>query len=255
MLRVELIYDADCPNVSHVRRALLEAFSAAGLQPAWTEHDRRSPDSPDYVRQYGSPTILVNGSDAAGTEPTTDASACRLYEDESGKLNGSPPVPRIALALRTARAPERSVSEHRSWWHASASLPGVGAALLPVAGCPACFAASAGILGSLGAGVLLQSAYLFPITAALLGLALFALAYRATARRGYGPLVLGTASACIVVVFKFFYPVDPLVYAGLSGLVAASVWNAWPTPGSRPATGSCRRCVPQQPDRETGNAL
>ena len=37
MLRVELIYDTDCPNIPHARKALLRGFSEVGLQPSWTE--------------------------------------------------------------------------------------------------------------------------------------------------------------------------------------------------------------------------
>jgi hypothetical protein len=98
-------------------------------------------------------------------------------------------------------------------------------------------------LGSLGLGFLLESAYLLPVTIGFLGLALFALAFRATTRRGYGPFVLGTASVGSVLVFKFAHAVAPFVYAGLFGLVAASVWNAWPKRKSE--TGSCPKCVPQ----------
>ena len=60
MPRVELIYDIECPNVQNTRKALLRGFAQAGLQPAWMEWDRKSPDSPSYVRSYGSPTVLVD---------------------------------------------------------------------------------------------------------------------------------------------------------------------------------------------------
>ncbi|MGQ0658414.1 MAG: hypothetical protein ACT4NU_10030 [Chromatiales bacterium] len=69
MLQVELIYDTDCPNVQRTRKAILEGFIEAGLQPSWKEWDRKSPDSPAYVLGYGSPTILVNGRDVAGVAP------------------------------------------------------------------------------------------------------------------------------------------------------------------------------------------
>lgn len=252
MFRVELIYGMDCPNIEHARRALLEGFNEARYQPSWTEWDRKSPESPNYVRDYGSPTILVNGRDVMGAEPVAGTDSCRLYDQGAGKLSGLPPVQSIASALRVGGPSTCEGGSGPGWWRALASLPGVGAALLPVVGCPACWAAATGILGSLGVGVLLESTYLLPITIGFLSLALFALAFRARARRGYGPLMLGIASVGIVLAFKFVYAFNPVVYAGLFGLVAASVWNAWPI--SKPVTGSCPRCVPQQPDLETKNA-
>ena len=246
MLRVEFIYDSDCPNIRHARKALLSAYSEAGRQPSWQEWDRKSPDSPAYARQYGSPTVLVNGRDVAGAAPGEGSDSCRIYDHAPGGLGGVPPVQAIASALGADGTATVGYATQRGsgWWRSLASLPGVGAALLPVGVCPACWPVYAGILGSLGLGFLLESTYLLPMTVGFFGLALFALAFRAETRRGYGPLVLGIASAGSVLAFKFAYAVIPLVWAGLFGLVAASLWNAWPKKRrSRP--GSCPKCVPQ----------
>ena len=48
-MRVELIYDADCPNVAETRANLLQAFAAARLEAKWTECERSSPSSPAYA--------------------------------------------------------------------------------------------------------------------------------------------------------------------------------------------------------------
>jgi len=58
-MKVELIYDADCPNVAETRANMLQAFAAAGLNAKWTEWERSSPSSPAYVADFGSPTVLV----------------------------------------------------------------------------------------------------------------------------------------------------------------------------------------------------
>lgn len=254
MPRVELIYDMDCPNVGHARAALLRGFSEAGLQPSWKEWDRKSPASPAYVRGYGSPTILVDGRDVAGAEPVDGSDSCRIYDHRADGFKGVPPVQGIASALGNAGAPTpaRAPGRGRGWWRFLASVPGVGAALLPVGVCPACWPAYAGILGALGLGFLLDSVYLLPVTIGFLGLALFALAFRARTRRGYRPLALGIASVFCVLLFKFTYVFDPLVYAGLFGLVAASVWNTWPKRKSE--VGSCPKCVEQEPAMEARNA-
>lgn len=230
MPQVELIYDRDCPNVQHARRALLEGFTEAGLDPSWTEWDRRLPASPVYVRQYGSPTILVDGRDIAGAEAVQRSDSCRVYQSAEGSLQGVPPVQDIASALGNAAGhpPARAAARDSSGWWFLTSLPGAGAALLPVGACPACWPAYAGILGSLGLGFLFNSAYVLGATIGFLGLALFGLAFRARTRRGYGPFILGLASVSWVLTFKFAFLSYPLVYAGLAGLVAASVWNVWP---------------------------
>jgi len=254
MPRVELIYDTDCPNVQRARQALIEGFTAAGLQPSWTEWDRKSAESPAHARQYGSPTILVNGRDVAGAEPGEGADSCRIYDQDPGGLSGVPPVRIVASALgRVDKSwAMRPVGRGRGWWRSLALLPGAGAALLPVGLCPACWPAYAGILSSLGLGFLLESVYLLPVTIGFFGLALFALGFRAKTRRGYGPLVLGSVAVGMVLVFKYAYAVDLFVYAGLGGLVAASLWNSWPK--KRIETGSCPNCVTQNQATETGTA-
>lgn len=99
-IRVELVYDRDCPNVDAARAVLRCAFAEIGVAPAWVEWDRSDRDSPDYVRGYGSPTILVDGQDVVGAEPNAEADCCRLYISDAGGLRGVPPVARIVAALR-----------------------------------------------------------------------------------------------------------------------------------------------------------
>jgi hypothetical protein len=66
MRRIELIYDMDCPNVESARGVLRDALAAEGLESEWAEWDRESGDSHEYAREYGSPTILVDGRDVSG---------------------------------------------------------------------------------------------------------------------------------------------------------------------------------------------
>lgn len=77
-------------------------------------------------------------------------------------------------------------------------------------------------------GYALTAKYLLPITAVLLLLALAALLYRASARQGYGPFTIGLAAAAMVLLGKFKWESDPVIYLGIGLLVISSVWNAWP---------------------------
>lgn len=244
MPKVELIYDLDCPNVPAARKALVQAFAACGLQPSWTEWDRNSSESPEHVSGFGSPTVLVDGRDVAGSDRASASDCCRVYEDQGNRLTGVPPVSLVAAALCGLEPGTRDGRGGTGWLRSMVPLPGVGAALLPVGACPACWPAYGGVVSSLGLGFLLKTTYMLPITAAFFGLALFALAYRADTRRGYAPFILGTVSAALAIVFKFAYAVAPAAYLGLAGLVAASLWNAWPRASS--ATGSCPDCVLQR---------
>ncbi len=100
--RVELIYDRDCPNVEAARKSLTEGFAEAQLTAEWVEWERGSDASPPYARSFGSPTILVEGRDVAGTEPSGGADCCRLYRD-AGRLAGAPSPALVAAALRRAQ--------------------------------------------------------------------------------------------------------------------------------------------------------
>ena len=129
------------------------------------------------------------------------------------------------------------------WSRALAILPGAGLTLLPVGVCPACWPAYAGLLGSLGLGFLLESAYLLPLMGAFLALALGTLAYRAKSRRGYGPLALGVVATATALLGKFALDSNALLYLGMALLVGASLWNTWPRKAAR--VGSCGKCAAQ----------
>ncbi|MEJ2347200.1 MAG: hypothetical protein P8076_00795 [Gammaproteobacteria bacterium] len=102
MTRIELVYDRDCPNVAAARRQLRHAIAEAGRVPAWTEWDTRSAETPDRVRGFGSPTILVDGRDVTGEAPVATDACCRIYADGNAGERGVPPKASIVAALRAA---------------------------------------------------------------------------------------------------------------------------------------------------------
>src|SRR5712691_5094225 len=114
------------------------------------------------------------------------------------------------------------------WKQGLLALPGVGVSLLPTLACPLCWPAYAGLLSSVGLGFLISAAYLLPLTAALLVLALAAMALRANNRRGYGPFLLGLVAAAGVLFGKFVWESKPTMYGAVGLLIIASMWNAWP---------------------------
>lgn len=103
MISVELIYDRNCPNVEKARGELLHALQESGLPSHWQEWDCHAPDSPVHVRNYGSPTILINGQDVAGASLSEGADSCRIYWDETGCPRGVPSSETILAGLIKAK--------------------------------------------------------------------------------------------------------------------------------------------------------
>jgi len=76
------------------RENLRKAFETSGIKAEWTEWEQSNENAPDYARQYGSPTILVDGKDIAGGPGDCCApESCRIYE------GGVPSVEMIQTAL------------------------------------------------------------------------------------------------------------------------------------------------------------
>lgn len=238
MPTVELIYDSDCPNVPQARENLLRAFSQVKFAPRWREWDRADVEAPPYTRTYGSPTVLVQGKDIAGSDGA-DAASCRIYASGDGRNQGAPPIDLIVAALSgSPTTPARK----RFGAGIVPLLPAIGAAVMPKLVCPACWPAYAGILSAVGLGFINYSPYLLPLTAVFSAVVLISLAWRAKTRRGYAPLLLGGAATAILLVGKFYFDSDNATYLGIALLVAASLWNTWPR---RQATASCSACVSQ----------
>ena len=120
------------------------------------------------------------------------------------------------------------------------ALPSVGFSMLPKLACPACWPAYAGLLSSVGLGFLISTAYLLPLTAGSLFLAVAALVFRANKRRGYGPFVLGLVAGSAVLLGKFAWESKLTMYSALGLLIVASLWNAWSLRDREAAT--CPEC-------------
>lgn len=98
-MSVELIYFEGCPNVEAARKNLEAALKGAGKNTEWQEWEQNNPAAPGYVKQYGSPTILVDGKDiAGGPDDCCSQGNCRIYPDGTG----IPKQEMILKALETA---------------------------------------------------------------------------------------------------------------------------------------------------------
>src|SRR6266849_8884169 len=116
------------------------------------------------------------------------------------------------------------------------ALPGVGVSMLPKLMCPACWPAYAALLSAVGLGFLISTTYLLPLTVLFLAVAVGSLGFRASSRRGLGPLWMGIAAAALILGGKFYLESTPTTYAGVGLLIVASVWNSWPRRAFRQKT-------------------
>jgi mercuric ion transport protein len=240
-MRVELLFDRDCPNVSATRANLSYALRSAKLPETWTEWDQSAADIPAYALSFGSPTVLVDGSDVGGVSASAAASCCRLYDPGENGARGVPSIALIEAALLRERSPGKICGSKQNLL----TVPGILVSILPFGGCPACWPIYGGVLSSLGMGFMLSSRYLFPLTAIFLFLTLFLLGNRAMTRHGYGPLLLGIAGSALVLSGRFLFEFNMLAYFGVAVVAASSLWNSWPR---RSAAGQCPKCTPSETD-------
>jgi mercuric ion transport protein len=80
--RIQLLVFEGCSHADAARRSLERALAqvdAAGYE----EIDLLAPDTPEDLRRWGSPTILVDGKDVAGAL-RGHAIACRVYAGPDG---------------------------------------------------------------------------------------------------------------------------------------------------------------------------
>jgi hypothetical protein len=98
----------------------------------------------------------------------------------------------------------------------------VAVALLPK--CPVCWSVYAGLSSVLGLSFAVETRYLLPMTLALLGLSVWALAVPAARGRSHAAWLLGLIMAAGVVIAKFVIDSDPWLYASMLGLVLTTLW-------------------------------
>ena len=100
-MNIELVYFEGCPNVDVARKSLREACSALGVKANWKEWDQNNDNIPDHVKDFGSPSILVNGKDVAGgPNDCCQTKSCRVYDGG----HNAPSVNTIKNALQQSQS-------------------------------------------------------------------------------------------------------------------------------------------------------
>ena len=100
-MKVQLLYFAGCPHVDEARDVLRSALAACGAGDLTVEEvDVQACTTPQQLRSWGSPTILVDGTDLAGADGPTGL-GCRLYP-RGTSVAGVPSEELICATLRQA---------------------------------------------------------------------------------------------------------------------------------------------------------
>ena len=81
-VRIQLLTFEGCPLADAARACLEVALTDCGLQD-YEEIDILDPTTPEHLRCWGSPTILVDGADITG-QPKGNSVSCRVYTGPEG---------------------------------------------------------------------------------------------------------------------------------------------------------------------------
>ena len=98
-MKIEILHIDECPNWREAGRRVRAAADALGLRDASIEyHLLHDSAEAALVPFAGSPTILVDGTDAFPTDATISELACRIYPTDPG-LAGLPTLDQLLQAL------------------------------------------------------------------------------------------------------------------------------------------------------------
>lgn len=107
-----------------------------------------------------------------------------------------------------------------------AGVAGVFGGILPVAACPACWPAYAGVLSSLGISFLGFRTGHFVLVGTLLATAMGMFAYDwQRHHRRFGPLLLGLIGCAFVIASNTYFNQPIVSYAGSVSFLSAAIWN------------------------------
>ena len=101
-IQIDFLYSKYCPNVEVTRHILHEAIRTTDIRGVnVTEWILGQSNLPDHCEGYGSPTILVNGSDLNGTNREEFTESCQVFF-HANALTGVPLLEEVINAIRIA---------------------------------------------------------------------------------------------------------------------------------------------------------
>lgn len=76
-MQIDFVFFAGCPHAEAARTRLRKALDELGLPATWTEWDSDLVGTPDHLRGFASPSVLIDGVDVDGKDPTS-GSGCAV---------------------------------------------------------------------------------------------------------------------------------------------------------------------------------
>jgi hypothetical protein len=92
-MRIDLVFFEGCPHAAAARERLREALTSLDSSVRWNEWDTGDAATPEHLRGFSSPTVLVNGIDVERKAPTNGAGCA---------VGGGPTLEALRDALATA---------------------------------------------------------------------------------------------------------------------------------------------------------
>lgn len=221
MTKIELIYDSGCPNVDAARANLKQALANLPFENDWTEWERTAPSAPAYVQRYGSPTVLIDRIPIGKEDVDEAGNSCSIYFNKDGEITHVPSVNQIRSAIQ-------EVSLKRKPRPILGIVSSIGSSILaviPVISCPLCWPAYTALLSTIGIGFFNYSPYLIPFLIGLIGFVSFLMWRDYRIHKRILPFLLSLIGGACVVIGKIIYSNDPLMYAGITGLIVAGIVN------------------------------
>ena len=100
-MKIQYLTFPGCPNAAGGLAALERVLADLGVVDPIEEVDMTAPGTAEALRDWASPTILIDGVDAGG-ETQPNGPGCRMYMDAEGGRSGIPPESLLAAAIRSA---------------------------------------------------------------------------------------------------------------------------------------------------------
>lgn len=244
MLKIELIYDHDCPNVEVAKSHLKQALTNLSKEHTWQEWDRGNPRSPSYVQQYGSPTILINGKPIGKLRDDKESRSCSIYRDTQENILRAPSVEQIQSSILEANK-QQSVMGMLSAGIASIL------AFIPFISCPLCWPAYASFLAYLGIGIFNFTPYFIPILFGLVILSCVLIWRDHGSHKRFSPFILALTGGVLILIGKVMFSLNYLLYVGIICLLTSTILNFYfVRKTSRNLTQFCVSCCNKKEEKD-----
>jgi hypothetical protein len=213
-MKVQFLSFPDCPNRAVAKSRLTKVLADLRLPVEVEEIDTALPATPEHLKGWPSPTILINGKDIEGLTPGT-CESCRRYADGQ------------APSEATLRAALRRATNAESAQGLFGGAPAVLASLLPALARPACIGPLAGLLSAFGIGFIFFAKF-FLVTFGLAFLIGLVTVVRATRRHhNPWPLALTVLGGLAVLGGRLLAQQESIQRLGFPLLLGGSLLSFW----------------------------